>query len=182
MFLLKLILKKKKKTKKNCIHSCVHFSTFRFSSLLYLNYLTFSLCFLTSLVFLSCLANSLITNIIRIIFFIISLCYCFQPSSFLLCLPPSRRPSLLFSYLSIFGGSWVSAAAGGLPLIAENGGRPLLVGGGYPCGEGLPLLRSRGWRHTGFSSCGSWAELLRGMWGLPAAGIEHMSPALEADC
>ena len=70
------------------------------------------------------------------------------------------------------------STACGLPLIAENGGHPLLAGGGCPCREGLPLLRSTGWRHMGFSSCGSWAELLRGMWRLPGAGIEHMSPAL----
>ena len=31
----------------------------------------------------------------------------------------------------------------------------------------------------GFSSCGSWAELLRGMWNLPGPGVESVSPALE---
>ena len=30
----------------------------------------------------------------------------------------------------------------------------------------------------GFSSCGSWAELLHGMWDLPRPGIEPVSPAL----
>ena len=33
--------------------------------------------------------------------------------------------------------------------------------------------------HMGFSSCGSWAELLRGMWNLPGPGVESVSPALE---
>ena len=28
------------------------------------------------------------------------------------------------------------------------------------------------------SSCGAWAYLLRGMWDLPGAGIEPMSPAM----
>ena len=28
------------------------------------------------------------------------------------------------------------------------------------------------------SSCGSWAQLLRGMWYLPRPGLEPMSPAL----
>ena len=28
------------------------------------------------------------------------------------------------------------------------------------------------------SSCGSWAQLLRGMWDLPRAGLEPVSPAL----
>ena len=35
-----------------------------------------------------------------------------------------------------------------------------------------------GSRHVGFSSCGTWAELLRGMWDLPGPGIEPVSPAL----
>ena len=42
----------------------------------------------------------------------------------------------------------------------------------------LPLLRSTGSRGAGFSSCGTWAQLLRGMWDLPRPGIEPMSPAL----
>ena len=33
--------------------------------------------------------------------------------------------------------------------------------------------------HMGFSSCGSWAELLHGMWNLPGPGVESVSPALE---
>ena len=28
------------------------------------------------------------------------------------------------------------------------------------------------------SNCGSWAQLLRGMWDLPGPGLEPMSPAL----
>ena len=54
----------------------------------------------------------------------------------------------------------------------------------------LLLLRSTGSRQAYFSSCGSralecrlsscgaWAELLRGMWDLPGPGIEPVSPAL----
>ena len=30
----------------------------------------------------------------------------------------------------------------------------------------------------GFSSCGTWAQLLRGMWDLPGPGHEPVSPAL----
>ena len=33
-------------------------------------------------------------------------------------------------------------------------------------------------RHVGFSSCGTWASLLRGMWDLPGPGIKPVSPAL----
>ena len=51
-------------------------------------------------------------------------------------------------------------------------------------------LWSTGPRHMGFSSCGlqalehrlsscgTWAQLLRGMWDLPGAGLEPVSPAL----
>ena len=45
------------------------------------------------------------------------------------------------------------------------------------CG-GFSLLQSTGSRRTGFSSCGSWVQLLRGMWDLPGPGIESMFPAL----
>ena len=40
------------------------------------------------------------------------------------------------------------------------------------------LLRSTGSRHTGFSSCGTQAQLLCGMWDLPGPGLEPVSPAL----
>ena len=42
----------------------------------------------------------------------------------------------------------------------------------------LLLLRSTGSRRTGFSSCGTWAELLCSMWDIPGPGLEPMSPAL----
>ena len=32
--------------------------------------------------------------------------------------------------------------------------------------------------HSSLSDCGTWAELLRGMWDLPKSGTEPMSPAL----
>ena len=40
------------------------------------------------------------------------------------------------------------------------------------------LLRSTGSRHVGFSSCGTQALLLRGMWDLPRPGLEPVSAAL----
>ena len=40
------------------------------------------------------------------------------------------------------------------------------------------MLRNMGSRRAGFSSCGAWAQLLRGMWDLSGPGIESMSPAL----
>ena len=35
--------------------------------------------------------------------------------------------------------------------------------------------------HTGFSSCGAWAWLLRGMGDLPRPGFEPVSPALAGE-
>ena len=32
--------------------------------------------------------------------------------------------------------------------------------------------------HTGFSSCGAWAQLPHSMWDLPRSGVEPMSSAL----
>ena len=42
----------------------------------------------------------------------------------------------------------------------------------------LLLWQSSGSRCMGFSSCGPWAQLLRGMWDFPRSGIEPMSLAL----
>ena len=42
----------------------------------------------------------------------------------------------------------------------------------------LLFLKSIGSRHVTFSSCGAWAQLLRGMQDLPGLGIEPVSPAL----
>ena len=42
----------------------------------------------------------------------------------------------------------------------------------------LLLLQNIGCKYTGFSSCGSWAQLLCGRQNLPGPGIEPSSPAL----
>ena len=59
------------------------------------------------------------------------------------------------------------------------------------CGV-LSLLQSMGSRRVGFSSCvmralerrlsscGAWAQVLRGMWDLPGPGPEPVSPALAS--
>ena len=41
----------------------------------------------------------------------------------------------------------------------------------------LSSYGSRALEHR-LSSCGTWAQLLRGMWDLPGPGLEPMSPAL----
>ena len=48
--------------------------------------------------------------------------------------------------------------------------------GGFSC-CGVRALGTRALEHR-LSSCGSRAQLLRGMWDLPGPGVEPMSPAL----
>ena len=40
------------------------------------------------------------------------------------------------------------------------------------------VAEPRALRHLGFSSCGTGAQVLHGMWNLPGAGIKPVSPAL----
>ena len=90
--------------------------------------------------------------------------------------------------------SWlrrVFVTARGLSLVAASGGYSLLRCEGFSL-QWLLLLWSTGSRHTGFSSCSTWAQQLRlagsrvqaqqfvahgHMWNLPRPGIEPMSPA-----
>ena len=95
----------------------------------------------------------------------------------------------LFIYLFIFGLSWVFIAVRGPFLVAASRGYSTLRCAGFSL-RWLLLLRSMGSRHAGFSSCGSralerrlsscgtWAQLLHGMWDLPRPGLEPTSPAL----
>ena len=95
----------------------------------------------------------------------------------------------IFSYL-FFWLRWVFIAACGLSLVAARRDHSSLR-----MGFSLPwflLLRSTGSRRVGFSSCGSralehrlsscgtWAQLLCGMWDLPGPGLEAVSLALAA--
>ena len=81
---------------------------------------------------------------------------------------------------------WVFIALPGLSLVAASGGYSLSPCTGFSL-LWLLLLWSMGFRHEGFSkigthrfsSCGSQAELLHGMWNLPRSGIEPMSPVLS---
>ena len=55
-----------------------------------------------------------------------------------------------------------------------------MVSGGYSLATVSKLLimvASLVAKHR-LSSCGAWAKLLRGMWDLPGAGVEPVSPAL----
>ena len=72
---------------------------------------------------------------------------------------------------------WVFVAAHGLSLVAARGRYSSLRCVGFSLRQ-LLLLPSTGSRRAGFSSCGSRAQLLRGMWDLPRPGFEPVSPAL----
>ena len=71
---------------------------------------------------------------------------------------------------------WVSVSVRGLSLVATSGGHSSSW-----C-AGLSLSRSLVAEHRlqmlRLSSCGSRAQLLRGMWDLPSPGLEPVSPAL----
>ena len=110
----------------------------------------------------------------------------------------------LFVHLFNFCLHWVFAAACGLSLVAVSGGYSLLRDRGFSLWW-LLLLQSTGSRHAVFSSCGTrasvvvahnfsscgsralecrlnscgtWAQLVRGMWDLPGPGLQPVSPAL----
>ena len=71
---------------------------------------------------------------------------------------------------------WVFVAAGLLCSCGERG-LPSSCGAQVSRRGGLSL-RAQALGHARFSSCGSPARLLRGMWDLPTPGIEPVSPAL----
>ena len=72
---------------------------------------------------------------------------------------------------------WVFVAVCRLSLVVASGGYSTLRGAGFSL-RWLLLLRSMGSRHVGFSSCGTRAQLLHGMWNLPGPGLEPVSPAM----
>ena len=87
--------------------------------------------------------------------------------------------------LIYFWPRWVSVAACGLPPAAVSR-RPLLAAVRGPltavaslcCGARAPGARASAVVARGLSSCGAWAQLLRGLWDIPGPGLEPVSPAL----
>ena len=55
---------------------------------------------------------------------------------------------------------------------------PLLITVRRPLTIAAPLVAEQRLQTCRLSSCGSWAQLLRGMWDLPRPGLEPVSPAL----
>ena len=72
---------------------------------------------------------------------------------------------------------WVFTAAFGLSLVPAGSGSSSSWGLGSSL-LWLFLLWGAGFSHGGFSSWGTRASLLHGMWNFPGPGIEPMSPAL----
>ena len=68
----------------------------------------------------------------------------------------SLQHIVVFSFLWM---RWVFVAARGLSLVAAGGGYSSLRCEGFSL-RWLLLSRSMGSRHTGFSSCGTWAQQL----------------------
>ena len=87
--------------------------------------------------------------------------------------------SLPFPFLPSFLSwlHWVFVAVSRLSLVAVSGGYSLLQCAGFSL-RWLLLSWSMGSRCSTFSSCGTRAQLLRGMWDLPGPGLEPVSPAL----
>ena len=90
----------------------------------------------------------------------------------------------LFIYLFIFGcvGSSVHARAfsscgkwGPLFIVVRG---PLFIAVRKPFTIAAPPVAGHRLQTRRLSSCGSWAQPLRGMWDLPRPGLEPVSPAL----
>ena len=84
---------------------------------------------------------------------------------------------IYFIFIYYFWLHWVFVGVHGLSLVAASGGYSSLRCAGFSLQQFL-LLRSTGSRCTCFSSCGTRAQLLCGMWNLPRPGLEPVSPAL----
>ena len=105
--------------------------------------------------------------------------------------------NLTFFFFFNFWLCWIFVAARGLSLAAASGGYSSLRCTGFSL-QWLLVLQSMGSRRMGFSCCGPRAQQLwlvgsraqaqqlwrtglgapRGMWDLPRAGLEPVSPAL----
>ena len=71
---------------------------------------------------------------------------------------------------------WVFVSVRGLSLLAASGGHSSSWSAGLSLSR--PLVAEHRLQTRRLSSCGSRAQLLRGMWDLPRLGLEPVSPAL----
>ena len=83
----------------------------------------------------------------------------------------------LFIYLFIyFWLCWVFVSVRGLSPVAASGGHSSSLCAGLSLSR--PLVVEHRLQTRRLSSCGSRAQLLRGMWDLPRPGLEPVCPAL----
>ena len=79
----------------------------------------------------------------------------------------------LFIYLWL---CWVFVSVRGLSLVVASGGHSSSRCAGLSLS--WPLVAEHRLQTRRLSSCGSRAQLLRGMWDLPRPGLDPVSPAL----
>ena len=72
---------------------------------------------------------------------------------------------------------WVFISVRGLSLVAASRG-PLFIAVRGPLTVAASLVAEHRLQTHRLSSCGSRAQMLRGMWDLPRPGLEPVSPAL----
>ena len=82
----------------------------------------------------------------------------------------------LFIYLFIFGCVGSSVRARAISSCGKRG--PLFIAVRGPLTIAASLVAEHRLQMHRLSSCGSRAQLLRGMWDLPRPGLEPVSPAL----
>ena len=81
-----------------------------------------------------------------------------------------------FIYLFIFSSVGSSFRARAFSSCGKRG--PLFIAVRGPLTIAAPPVAGHRLQTLRLSSCGSWAQLLRGMWDLPRPGLEPVSPAL----
>ena len=78
----------------------------------------------------------------------------------------------------LFFGCIGSSLLRGLSLVVASGSYASLRCMGFSCcGARAPGMRASVVVACGLSSCGTWVELLHGMWDLPRPGLKPMPPA-----
>ena len=81
-----------------------------------------------------------------------------------------------FIYLFYLWLCWVFVSLRGLSLVAASGGHSSSWCAGLTIAASL--IAEHRLQTRRLSNCGSWAQLLRGMWDLPRPGLEPVSPAV----
>ena len=81
-----------------------------------------------------------------------------------------------FFFYFYFWLCWVFVSVRGLPLVVASGVHSSSRCAGLSVAA--PLVAEHRLQTRRLSSCGSRAQLLRGMWDPPRAGLEPVSPAL----